>query len=301
MKRFMNFAKGATIATLLLLTACSKKSGAGTEEPSNVKSDGNYVIMTYNIRYDAPDPGNRSWIVRRPLVKERILTNNCDILGVQEALGNQLSNLLTDLPGYSMIGIGRDGNSTSEYCAIFYRTAQFSLLSSGTFWLSPGAPTTVTGPSWDAALRRICTWAQFQDKGTSQKFWVFNSHFDQDGPTARQNSAALILSQMASKMDGQEGIFMGDLNCNQNSVPFSILNESPLLEETWNIAASKSPGLRVTGNSWLVNPAGDNQIDHIFVTSQWSVASLLIDWGHKEPGDIVPSDHWPVIVNMKLP
>lgn len=285
---------------MLLACACSKKKDESATEQPVVKSDSKYVVMTFNIRYDAPDPGNKSWSVRRPLVKERILANNCDILGVQEALGNQLSNLISDLAGYSMVGIGRDGNSTSEHCAIFYRTSQFTLLNSGTFWLSPGAPTVATGPSWDAALKRICTWVQFQDKGTSRKFWVFNAHFDQDGSLARQNSANLILSQMQTKMGDEPGVFMGDLNCNQTSEPYAILNNSSLLEESWNTAAAKSPELRVTGNSWLINPAGNNQIDHMFVTRQWSVASRLVDWTYKDPGGIVPSDHWPVIINASL-
>ncbi len=221
-------------------------------------------------------------------------------MSVQEALGNQLSDMSSDLSGYSMVGTGRDGNSsTSEYCAIFYRNAQFTLLSSGTFWLSPGAPSTSTGPSWDAAHKRICTWVQLQDKGTSKKLWVFNTHFDQEGSVARQNSADLILEQMQLKMGDDPGILTGDLNCNQTSAPYATLNNSSLLEESWNIAAAKSPELRVTGNSWLINPTGDNQIDHIFVTGHWSVDSRLIDWTYKEP-DIVPSDHWPVIVNISL-
>ncbi len=290
------------IALFLLLTccACSKKQENTPKEQPAAKSDSKYTVMTYNIRYDAPDPGNQSWSVRRPLVKERIIANNCDILGVQEALGNQVSNLISDLSGYSMVGIGRDGNSTSEHCAIFYRTSQFTLLSSGTFWLSPGAPVTATGPSWDAALKRICTWVRLQDKGTSKIFWVFNTHFDQDGSVARQNSADLLLNQMQSKTGGEQAILMGDLNCNQTSAPYAILNNSSLLEESWNIAAAKSPELRVTGNSWLINPAGNNQIDHIFVSGGWSVSSRLVDWTHKVPGDIVPSDHWPVIVNINL-
>lgn len=298
------------IVGMLFNFGCSKDSTFRSPELNNnngkqksrtsVMSSGDYVIMTYNVRYDAPDTGNRNWNVRRPLVKDRILANGCDIVGVQEALGNQISNLETDLPGYMRIGIGRDGDSNSEHSAIFFRSARFSLLSSGTFWLSPGAPTTPTGPSWDAAFRRICTWAQFQDKTTSLKFWVFNSHFDHQGATAQQNSANLILSQMQAKIGVQPAIFMGDLNANQTSAPYTILNNSDLLEETWNVAETKAPALRVTGNSWSVSPTGNNEIDHIFVTGEWTVSSRLVDWYHQDPGNIVPSDHWPVIAQMKI-
>lgn len=258
-----------------------------------------YVMMTFNIRQDAPDAGNRAWTVRRALVKERILSNNCDIVGVQEALGNQMTNMATDLSDYGKVGVGRDGTS-SEHSAIFYKNAKFTALESGTFWLSPGAPTTATGPSWDAAYKRICTWVKLQDKETAFIFYVYNTHFDHQGSQAKINSANLVLSTMTSNIGVNPAILMGDLNANQNSPAYQVLNGSSLLEETWNIAGAKSPTLRVTGNGWNISPIGDSQIDHIFVTNHWTVNSRLVDWYHQVPGNILPSDHFPVIANAKV-
>ncbi|WP_131539821.1 endonuclease/exonuclease/phosphatase family protein [Pedobacter nototheniae] len=302
---------GAGLYLLLLFGACEKASNQPLEQPLTSKTaeqktgvlaavTDNYVVMTFNIRLDAPDTGNRAWAVRRPLVKERIIGHDCDIVGVQEALGNQISNLETDLPGYARIGTGRDGNGTSEHSSIFFKTARFNLLGSGTFWLAPGAPVTATGPSWDAAYKRICTWVKVQDKETAMVFFVFNSHFDHKGSLARQNSADLILSQMQDKIGSAPALFMGDLNANQNSPAYNILNGSTLLEETWNLAASKLPALRVTGNGWNPSPTGDSQIDHIFVTGHWTVDSRLVDWYHKDPGAILPSDHFPVVSRLKV-
>lgn len=283
-----------------IAAASLKTLASASVSQTAVSTDGSYVVMTFNIRQDAPDTGNRNWAIRRPLIKERIDVNGADIIGVQEAKGNQVSDMEADLPGFYRIGTGRDGNGSSEHSCIFYRTSRFKALNSGTFWLSPGAPTTATGPSWDAAYKRICSWAQFQDKTTSLKFWVFVTHFDQKGKVARDSSAHLILSQMQSKIGAQPAIFMGDLNCTQTSVPYATLNNSSLLEETWNIAASKAPTSRGTFNGWSINPTSNDQIDHIFVTGEWTVASRLVDWYYKTPGNIVPSDHWPVIAQMKI-
>ncbi|HEY0669736.1 MAG TPA: DNRLRE domain-containing protein [Sphingobacteriaceae bacterium] len=298
----------------ILFTNCKKNAGEEngisntdlkTGKSSVSVTPGHYTFATFNIRQDVPDPGTRAWTVRRPLVKDMIIKYSFDLFGVQEAKGNQITNLLSDLSGFAKIGTGRDGNSTSEHSAIFYKTAKFTVLSSGTFWLSPGAPTTPTGPSWDADYKRICTWGKFQDKATTQIFWVFNSHFDHQGATARQESANLILNQIAAKAGSWPVIFMGDLNCNQTSGPFVTLNNSALLQETWDLAPIKTPALRVTYNGWDPTPSGDQQIDHIFVTSTWSVAKRAVLWDNYDNingyNDVLPSDHFPVIADVKMP
>src|SRR5690606_11827027 len=79
-----------------IFAACSKDltnsstTGEQLSVPTELQSSatiagsGGYVMMTFNIRQDAPDAGNRAWAVRRSLVKERILEHDCDIVGVQE-------------------------------------------------------------------------------------------------------------------------------------------------------------------------------------------------------------------------
>ncbi|HEY0668535.1 MAG TPA: endonuclease/exonuclease/phosphatase family protein [Sphingobacteriaceae bacterium] len=259
-----------------------------------------YRVASYNIRQDVPDPGNQAWTVRRSLVVDMITKYGFDIFGVQEAKGNQVTDLLNTLPDFAKIGTGRDGNSTSEHSAIYYKISRFTVLQSGTFWLSPGAPTTATGPSWDAAYKRICTWGKFKDKSTGLIFWVFNSHFDHQGSQARQESANLVLSQMATKIGTAPAIFTGDLNCNQDSTPFNTLNNSSLLQETWDItpSATRTPTSRQTGNSWNINPPGNSQIDHVFVTSHWGSTKRAVLWDNYN--GILPSDHFPVLTWVKI-
>ncbi|WP_169719546.1 hypothetical protein [Olivibacter sitiensis] len=44
------------VSLLFTSFACSKKTEAPQVVQPTLKSDGKYVVMTYNIRYDAPDP-----------------------------------------------------------------------------------------------------------------------------------------------------------------------------------------------------------------------------------------------------
>ncbi|MGV3540137.1 MAG: DUF6528 family protein [Rufibacter sp.] len=264
-----------------------------------------YAIATFNVRV-AVDGGNQAWSVRRPLVTALIRKYDFDIWGSQEANGNQVSHLVADLPEYTKIGTGREGDGTgpgtSEHSALFYKKQRFAALTTGQFWLAPGAPTTKpANKPWGAAFFRIATYARLRDRYTGEVFWVFNAHFDHSSETARVNSANLILTEMAEKIGNEPAIFMGDLNAGQNQEPYQILHNSPLLSDAYQIvpAAQRYAPSRGTANGFNLTNTGNRRIDHILATSSWQVYShnVLTD----APNGILPSDHYPVLVEMKLP
>ena len=57
------------------------------------------TVMTFSVRYDNPDDGLSAW----PLRKERVagVMRQADIIGVQEALERQVSDLEALLPGFA--------------------------------------------------------------------------------------------------------------------------------------------------------------------------------------------------------
>ena len=57
------------------------------------------------------------------------------ILGLQEALDEQIAYLQAMLPEYRWIGVDR-GLGLSEYTPIFYRHRDLSPIASGNFWLT---------------------------------------------------------------------------------------------------------------------------------------------------------------------
>lgn len=59
---------------------------------------------------------------------------------------------------------------------------------------------------------------------TNSKFWWFNTHFDDKGPIAREESAKLIIknSQHLLKSDSDTVILTGDLNCEEKDEPYQL-------------------------------------------------------------------------------
>ena len=66
------------------------------------------IIGTFNIRFDNPRDSGNLWVDRAPIVSNLIRFHEFDVLGVQEALKNQLDNIATALPEYTRYGKGRD-------------------------------------------------------------------------------------------------------------------------------------------------------------------------------------------------
>lgn len=134
-----------------------------------------------------------------------------ELMGVQEAPFHQLRDITSMLDGYEYFGVGRDdGDTLGEYSAFLYRTARFQLQFTGTFWLSE----TPVKPSlgWDAACKRICTWAIFNDRHCGKTFAMFNTHFDHVGKDARRNSAKLLLNRITAIAGNLPVLITGDFN-----------------------------------------------------------------------------------------
>ena len=123
-------------------------------------------IMTYNIKLDYPKEGKNSWTNRKPFMVKQIKFYEPDVLGVQEAMPNQMKDLDSLLTNYSFVGVGRDdGKDEGEYSAIFYKKNDLEVVESSTFWLSQTPDKVSMG--WDAVCNRVCTYALFQDKKTN--------------------------------------------------------------------------------------------------------------------------------------
>src|SRR3569623_256868 len=78
----------------------------------------NFVVGTYNLRYENNlDTGNL-WTNRAPVIEALIRFHDFDILGTQEGLIGMLNDLNKALPEYQRYGIGRDdGKDAGEHSA----------------------------------------------------------------------------------------------------------------------------------------------------------------------------------------
>jgi endonuclease/exonuclease/phosphatase family metal-dependent hydrolase len=229
------------------------------------------VVGSYNIRYDnSGDKENGDgWDKRCPLIALQVRFNDFDILGTQEVLHNQLEDLLSKLPQYSYIGVGRDdGETKGEYAPIFYKNDRLKLLKSGNFWLAEN--TEYPNKGWDAALPRICTWGEFKDLKKKKRIWFFNLHFDHIGVEARKQSAILVLKKI-KEMCGKDAVILtGDFNVDQTNESYRLFAGSDILNDTYETAEVRY-ALNGTFNSFKSDRLTNSRIDHIFVSDGFKV------------------------------
>ena len=91
-------------------------------------------VMSFNIRYGTANDGENRWPLRRDLLFDVVRQVDADVVGLQEALHSQIVEITTAVPGYSVIGVGRDdGHTRGEYAAILFRHDRFHVAESGTF------------------------------------------------------------------------------------------------------------------------------------------------------------------------
>ena len=255
-------------------------------------------VVTFNIRV-AVDEGINSWDNRKELVASIIETYRADIVGLQEALKTQLEDLNKLLPDFAWVGVGRDdGAEEGEYAAIFYNKKRFEVLEDSTFWLSetPDKPSI----GWDAALKRVVTWAKLRDKITGKIFYHFNTHFDYKGVMARLESANLLNDRVAEVAGKTPAIVTGDFNFKSDFGGYKILTEGRknYLFDTQKIAKVDSSGSNITYNRFGQFLEEGNKIDYIFIKNNIEVDK------HKIIMDTFDgrysSDHMPVLAVLRI-
>lgn len=280
---------------LLLLAGIILPMSLQAQQPGQIK------VMSWNIRLDTPADGQNQWKYRKSGVCDLIMNESPDLLGVQEALHNQMKYMRNGLKGYKSIGVARDdGKKAGEYSAVFYKKSRLRSMRSGTFWLSE-TPDQPGSRGWDAACNRVVTWSVFRDKETGREFLMMNTHFDHVGDTARIESAALIIRKSASLSGKLPVILTGDFNVTDRHRAYRILTWAD--NEIVFTDTRKSAGAEISGPEYTFVGFSDqfeasDQIDFIFATYQFMVLSHKIPDFRK--GMRYLSDHLPVAVILEL-
>lgn len=252
-------------------------------------------VATFNIRLKTSQDVGNLWDDRKTAVTNLIKYHEFDIFGIQEGFAEQLDDMQNTLSTYSYIGVGRDdGMKKGEYSAIFYKKDRFTLINSGTFWLSETAYDK-PNKGWDAALPRICTWGIFEDKENKKKFIFMNTHFDHVGVVARRESAKLILQKAKELAKELPLILTGDFNIDQHNEAYFTLANSKVVQDAYELAPLKYEP-NATFNGWGKSLKADERIDHIFITKPFTVRKygILTDTYLGK----FPSDHFPVFVQL---
>ena len=258
-------------------------------------------VITFNIRYNNAGDSLNAWPYRKDKVASQILFHQADIVGIQEALNNQIQDLVKHLPNYKYAGGRRDdGKTKGEYSAIFYNTKRLEALQSATFWLSE-KPSIVGSKGWDANLPRIVTWIKFKDKITGKTFFHFNTHFDHIGKIARRESAKYLIRAVDSIAGKTEAIITGDFNATPTDEPIQVItdaNNPQHLLDTKPLSITPHYGPTGTFNGFGTKERDDSPIDYIFISQNIKIlqhATLSQTWQGR-----FSSDHFPVFAKILL-
>ncbi len=248
-------------------------------------------VMTFNVRYDNPEDGRNNWKFRKERVAEVIRDNRIDAFGTQEVLINQYNDLKGLLPEYASVGVGReDGKEQGEFNAVFFRRDRFTLLDSGSFWLSE-TPEVAGSRGWDAACERLATWAVLKEKGGTELLFI-NTHLDHMGRVARREGVTLLIERIGKLAAGRPVVLTGDFNAEPGSSVVGHVLACGIFNDSKAVAATKA------GPDWSFAdygsiPDGERPlIDYIFVSKGVGVSHYEVLPDHNEEGFV--SDHAPL-------
>ena len=177
---------------LCLLSACA-------EEPIELRITSYNVMCSFCGDGHFDDDEYDDWATRLPHLKAQLASHDADLIGLQELLytgpnpERGITDEIADLggrgPTYSSVYYERDPNdltSTMDYpdATILYKTARFSLIDQGHFWLSP-TPDTAFSTGFDPAgqLPRLVVWVKLQVKDSEQHLVFATTHVDNNSPS----------------------------------------------------------------------------------------------------------------------
>ncbi|MBE6241370.1 MAG: endonuclease/exonuclease/phosphatase family protein [Bacteroidales bacterium] len=248
-------------------------------------------VMSYNIRQGSVDDGTNSWMYRCPATIEMLEDQKPDIMGLQEALCDQVMFIEEFTKDYDYVGVGReDGKKKGEHMAIFWNKKTIKLLKWGTFWLSETPEKPSMG--WDAACYRTATWALMKDKRTGEKFYFVNTHLDHVGAEARKNGLKLIVDRIGQiNPEGYPMILTGDFNMKPTAPELKELDSK--MKSTRKVA-SKTDNHN-TFNEWG-KAKKDMIIDYIYISDFTCLEYSTITKKYAEKTYI--SDHYPISARL---
>lgn len=297
--------KGILTAAVFLAALIMAPWGRG-----EMAAEESITAMSYNIRYGTANDGDDAWPKRKDLCIGVLKARDADIIGLQEALSFQLDEINEAMPGYALIGVGRDdGLRKGEYAPLLIRTDRYAIAESGTRWLSD-TPDVPGSKSWGNGITRICTFARLIDLRNAEAIWVYNLHLDHQSQPARASSAELVAAMIAERPNQDEPVIvMGDMNAGEANPTLRYLRgeietasgrteapTSPQLIDTYR-AIHRDAEQVGTFNGFRDARNGE-KIDHLLASKGIQVLDADIDRTRGDGGHC-PSDHdavWAVLV-----
>lgn len=251
-------------------------------------------IMSFNVR--CADDKEGSVKNRSKIVSAIIDQYAPDSFGVQEATGKWMNILNESLAEkYACVGEARDDSGDgSEFSAVFYLKDKYTLVDEGTIWLSE-TPEVKYTKSFDSACHRIATWAVLENNETGERYTHLNTHLDHVLEETRVGQIGVFIEKLEElKKDG--AVFCtGDFNTGITSEVYKKMLE--VTDDAMRTAKNGDEGLTYHSYGKITDEA-EGPIDYIFVPKNAEVDTYKII--RNTVKNMYPSDHYPIIADVKL-
>jgi endonuclease/exonuclease/phosphatase family metal-dependent hydrolase len=261
------------------------------------------TVMSFNIRYGTARDGENAWAARREMLFDVLRDQSPDVIGLQEALDFQISEILDALPTYAGTGVGRDdGRRAGEFSAILFKKDRFRVAESGTFWFSD-TPAVPGSRSWGNTITRICSWSRFTDR-TGGSFYHFNLHLDHQSQPSRERSTVLLRQRIEARAYSDPVIVTGDFNVGENNAAIVTLTggrhpQGPaLFVDTYRALHPDGDDVG-TFTGFKFGAFSGEKIDYVLVQPGTEVLNASILRTSRD--NRYPSDHFPVTARVRLP
>jgi endonuclease/exonuclease/phosphatase family metal-dependent hydrolase len=261
-------------------------------------------VMTYNIRRRLPtllpDSPDR-WATRARLLRRLLVAEQPALLGVQEALADQVEVVADALgPHYRWVGHGRLADGKDEVNPVFYDSRRLNL-TDWRQWALSATPETPGSRSWGNLVRRVVVSADFTDIATGTRVLMFNTHFDHLSWRSRLTSATFLLDKVRMARAAEPGaavVVTGDFNAKTDSAVYRRLTAEGALRDTWMVAAEQLTPQWGTISHYKQRRRGGARIDFVLVGPGVQVQSVGINAVRFDGR--AASDHEPVQAVLRL-
>lgn len=287
-----------------------KKLEITTEEKTmNIQKE-SLRVMSFNLRFDLTE---NAGVSRVDAVAAEILHYAPDVLGVQEDTQQWCDLLDAKLPGYTAVRYEQKMTGNNQHVTLYYRTDEFTMLESGTKWLSdtPSVPNTKYSES--ATIRKM-NYVVLERKSDGKRFCYTNTHLENSGTTDTSSQLYLtratarnkqitvlteVLEEISQKWNNIPMIITGDFNTTPDTEVYEIVKSKGFLDTRTDSLSITSQGTWNDGYYGNAIDIKSNILDYCFISEGDFIATDYLVATEKY-NDMYTSDHFPIIADLLL-
>lgn len=265
------------------------------------------TVMSFNLRYDLTE---NQGLARAYAVVAQIRDYAPDVFGVQEDSTQWCDILDAELTEYTAVRYSNPVSKSAdsqEWLTIYYRTAKFNLVKSGTKWLS-NTPNIPNSKYSESSIIRGMNYAVLEQISDGKRFCFVNTHLEHTASEAvaearmiaRKKQTAVLIEEtkkLCEKYEDIPSVIVGDFNATNTESIHATMREQGYNDCRLDAISVKSQG---TWNQGYYGDSVNTQssiLDYCYVSEKdFIICSYTVS--SDKYNDMYTSDHFPVIVKL---